>query len=84
MAVQAQAKYVRVAPRKAREAADLIRGDDAGGVAVGEEERAARLGHGLAADEVDDLARLAWRDTDVLRLCPYCHDPVTFSPSGRP
>ena len=26
MAVQAQAKYVRVAPRKAREAADLIRG----------------------------------------------------------
>ena len=32
MAVRAQAKYVRVAPRKAREAADLIRGksvDDA-------------------------------------------------------
>ncbi len=26
MAVQAQAKYVRVAPRKVREAADLIRG----------------------------------------------------------
>jgi len=26
MAVRAQAKYVRVAPRKAREAADLIRG----------------------------------------------------------
>lgn len=26
MAVQAQAKYVRVAPRKAREVADLIRG----------------------------------------------------------
>src|SRR5512136_7187 len=26
MAVQAQAKYVRVAPRKCREAADLIRG----------------------------------------------------------
>jgi large subunit ribosomal protein L22 len=28
MAVKATAKYVRVAPRKAREAADLIRGDD--------------------------------------------------------
>src|SRR5674536_360964 len=36
-------------------------GHHARGVAVGEEQRAPRLGHGLAADKVDDLSRLAWR-----------------------